>query len=975
MQKALLLLFLILGGVFRLPAQLAGQPEAAVRRYFAGYSLPNYAPKSAMRADSCRVDAAGRTLRVYANEAFCAQPFTPQSVRSIYKELSRCLPAPYNTYRLAVCSSAGTTIDELIPNLLREGQEDASRLWGKADYCGRPWVENLSRPHRPRHGLAGRHLVINASHGRYYRGGEWRWQRPHLFCTTEDLLTQSFVFPYLIPMLENAGAVVFTGRERDMQTAEAVVDNDAPGAPGAYEETAGADHHAWHTLKEVAGFAPVAGALTDSLEPFTQGTVRYAEATSRRTSPARVTWSPSLPRAGRYAVYVSYAARPNSVPDARYTVYHKGGRTQFCVNQQMGGGTWVYLGTFDFPEGQSREARVVLSNVSQSRGVVTADAVRFGGGMGQTARGTAGVSRLPRFLEGARYYAQWAGLPDSLLRRTDGTNDYADDLRARSYLTNHFAGGSTYLPGQRGRGVPFELSLALHSDAGVRRDGGIYGSLAVCTTVDGLGATEFPAGMSRKASLDYGAVLLHTVVSDLSRTFATDWTRRELWDRNYSETRVPDVPAAILEMFSHQNFRDMTYAHDPNFKFAMARAVYKATLRYVNALHGRRDCVVQPLPVRAFAARLTPGGEAELSWQAAVDSLEPTARPDAFVVYTRAGDEDFDNGRLVSGGATHVTLPVTPGVDYAFKVTAVNAGGESFPSEVLALRRARREEAPCLLLVNGFDRLSGPARVERADSLGFDLDADPGVARGATAAFAGRQLCFDPARAGQEGSGALGHCGDELAGKIIGGNTFDYPVLHGRALAAAGDYSYASCSREALAAGRVRLEDYAAVDYILGLQRDAPHNLLPYKTFDATVRRLLTDYLHGGGALLVSGAYIGSDMTSADERRFTADVLRFTPGGSLGREAGDAVSGLNLSIPLSRDLRPDAYPLPAVDVLRPAGSGTFTAFAYAGGQPAGVAYPGRDCRVLCMGFPFESIASAGVRAQAMGAIVRFLLER
>ena len=30
------------------------------------------------------------------------------------------------------------------------------------------------------------------------------------FCTTEDLFTQSFVIPYIIPMLENAGAIVYT---------------------------------------------------------------------------------------------------------------------------------------------------------------------------------------------------------------------------------------------------------------------------------------------------------------------------------------------------------------------------------------------------------------------------------------------------------------------------------------------------------------------------------------------------------------------------------------------------------------------------------------------------------------------------------------------------------------------------------------------------------------------------------------------
>ena len=51
-------------------------------------------------------------------------------------------------------------------------------------------------------------------------------QRPRLFCTTEDLFTQSFILPYVIPMLENAGANVYTPRERDTQKNEVIVDND-----------------------------------------------------------------------------------------------------------------------------------------------------------------------------------------------------------------------------------------------------------------------------------------------------------------------------------------------------------------------------------------------------------------------------------------------------------------------------------------------------------------------------------------------------------------------------------------------------------------------------------------------------------------------------------------------------------------------------------------------------------------------------
>lgn len=45
---------------------------------------------------------------------------------------------------------------------------------------------------------------------------------------------------------------------------------------------------------------------------------------------------PKFPEEGRYAVYVSYSTLENSVDDASYTVWHKGEKTEFRVNQQMG---------------------------------------------------------------------------------------------------------------------------------------------------------------------------------------------------------------------------------------------------------------------------------------------------------------------------------------------------------------------------------------------------------------------------------------------------------------------------------------------------------------------------------------------------------------------------------------------------------------------------------------------------------------
>ena len=69
-------------------------------------------------------------------------------------------------------------------------------------------------------------------------------------------------------------------------------------------------------------------------------------------------------------------------------------------------------------------------------------------------------------------------------------------------------------------------------------------------------------------------------------------------------------------------------------------------------------------------------------------------------------------------------------------------------------------------------------------------------------------------------NGSLGHSGNELEGMKIAGNTFDYPFIHGKAIQAAGKYSFVSCSDEAVENGLVTLEDYPVVDYILGLEKD-----------------------------------------------------------------------------------------------------------------------------------------------------------
>ncbi|WP_366516319.1 golvesin C-terminal-like domain-containing protein [Prevotella sp.] len=908
---------------------------------------------------SYNLDDRRRTLNVQLSPSFAAQDFTASSVRFYYKRLAKALPRPYNKYKLTIMAG-GMPIEQLVAG--SKCEKGMPNAWGKTEYEGAPWVMNDSRPYFVSHGLFDRHLSLWASHGRYYDGKKdrWKWQRPNLFGTTEDLFTQTIVIPYLIPMLENAGAVVFTPRERDWQKNEVIVDNGGRG----YVEDNGKE--TWKTAQE-KGFAYHAGTYRDGENSFTQGTARAVKATKK----ADVSWAsyqPNIPQGGKYAVYVSYQSLKNSVSDAQYIVMHKGQRTVFKVNQQMGGGTWVYLGTFDFDRGNNEFNRVVVTNSSSESGVVTTDAVRFGGGMGNIERGGS-CSGMPRCLEGARYSAQWAGAPYSVYSSKNGSDDYGDDINVRSNMTNWLAGGSTYVPTLEGKKVPIELSLAVHSDAGYTTvNDSIIGSLAICTTSFNDGRLN--SGVSRMVSHDFADSLLTGLQRDISGKYRK-WTRRYLWDRNYSETRKPEVPSAIIETMSHQNFADMRRGLDPNFRFTLARSLYKTILRFVNGNHSVPS-VVQPLPVSNFRIERNSSGGLRLSWIAEKDEQEPTAVPTSYIVYTSEDGMGFDNGTVVY--TSSFDFEAKKGVNYCFKVTALNRGGESFPSETLAAYLSKSAHAKDILVVDGFSRLSGPAVVDDYSRQGFDLGSDIGVSYGLTAGWNGRQQCFDKSRAGSEGEGSLGYCGDELAGRFIMGNNRDGSVCHVKDIAMSGAYNVVGCSLEALDNNLVKLDHYNLVDIAFGLQRNDGHSLVVYKTFSETLQSKLRSYAKSGGRILVSGAYVGSDMTQPHERSFMSDVLKTTFTGTDTNAGNNMVDGLGLSFDIIRQINDRHFAATSVDRIAACDGRSFAAMRYQDGSTAGVAYDGTDYKSFVMGYPYECINNVRTRQQVMKGLLGFLLK-
>ena len=948
-------------------------------------------------------------ILVSASEKFAYMPFRPSNVKRIYNAIAKILPSKYNGFSV-VCQVENRNIEDLIPNFYRTENAD-EKLRFKVASPVQPLIKNTSRPFQPENGMLNKHIALWQSHGLHFdqKSARWQWQRARVFQTVEDLYTQSFVLPYLVPMLENSGANVLLPRERDTQLNEVIVDNDSKDRDSRYREHN--DRKSWKT-GDGKGFANPNKTYLFGENPFELGTYKVIPSVFDVNESSRSEWMPSFPEAGLYAVYVSYKTLPNSVTDAHYTVYHRGGKTEFSVNQTMDGGTWLYLGHFFFDKGRNNQDKVVLTNYNSEDGkVVTADAVKFGGGMGNMARlplekttnsneptVSAGadkdlitpvyepeVSGYPRFAEGARYWLQWAGIPDSIYSLSKGKNDYTDDFQSRGNWVNYLIGGSSIAPNQKGLGVPVDLAFAFHSDAGTTPNDSIVGTLGISTIQNSIGQTVFQNGVSRWASRDLTDIVQTQIVNDVRKLYSPEWTRRGLWNKSYSESRVPEVPTMLLELLSHQNFADMRYGLDPRFRFSVSRAIYKGMLKYLSSVNNT-GYVVQPLPVDQFSCQFIDLNKAELRWIAVNDTLEPSAKAEQYIVYTRIDDGGFDNGVLVNTNGATVTLQ--PGKMYSFKVTAVNKGGESFPSEILSAYRAPNEKGE-VLVVNGFQRVSAPASF-KLDSIygGFLSDEDAGVPYLSDISFVGKQYEFKRSKPWiNDDAPGFGASHANFEGKVIAGNTFDYPYLHGKAIKEAG-YSFTSCSTKALLVGDIDITKFKILDLILGKQKQTyvgnAKKVAEFKTFPLALQQIIRTYCAKGGNLLLSGSYIASDLCEADhlvkeDRLFLENVLKIKFRTSKASVGGNVkiVSSPNryfrkMNLNYFDEPNATSYFVQSPDAIEPVGEGGFTICRYAENNlSAGVTYSGKY-KTCVFGFPFETIQQEKDRAKLMESVLSFL---
>jgi len=758
--------------------------------------------------------------------------------------------------------------------------------------------------------LSGKVVYLSPGHGftRSAPLNRWATQRPNTWAVVEDLISAEVLNQYLLPMLTGAGATVVPVREPDLNGRMVIVDD---GQAGYSEEGDGFEASAqpgWGTPPTPMG---------NAVEPFTLGTTRVMA--SARTATASATWTPEIPADGGYNVYVSYAADPSRAPDAHYVVKHAGGESHFRVNQRRHGGTWVLLGRFYFKAGLRPESGAVVAlNDTAEGGTVSLDAVRFGGGSGVIGDAAMGPLARPRYEESARYHVQFSGAPATVFAPT-GANALTNERNADVTARPRFA---AWLH-EEGEDAVY---VAWHTNASIT--GNVTGTEAYVYGPNPVDGTFNFTGVPGSDVL--AQALLDELARDMRREVDPSWRVRNLRSANLGEvnpTHNPEMPSVLLEVAYHDNVADSNRLKEPAVRRVAARAILQGLIKYYAARDGV-PVVLPPEAPTAVAALNGAGGTVEVRWAAPPANPDEEGRdaPTAYRVYQSADGLGWDDGVEETGTSFTTTLP--PGTVRYFRVAALNAGGEGFPSATVGVRTPGGSESP-VLVVNGFERLdAAQACAEPLDA--YDLEA--------------------PVR---------------LLVETMNDGT--YVRRHGAALATAGS-AFDSATRAAVAAGLVTVgATYPVVDWFTG--RGGVGGARPSREEQDALRAFVMQ----GGHLLLSGSHVATALAvgSAEDQAFLADVLRAAPGSGAPLFSLEGVPGGWLEqltgVGLDDGVR-GAYSVGVTDVLTAAPGGA-PVLRYPGTEWAAGVASAPNGQVLLLGVPFEGIVSASRRADLMSAFL------
>lgn len=737
--------------------------------------------------------------------------------------------------------------------------------------------------------LRGKTIYVSAGHGWQWGkdysssyAARWHTQRPAYQEFIEDHNNAEAVTQYFIRYLEQAGATVIPVRERDWAPFSLIADNDA-GAP-IYVETGGP----WQT---------------GTRKGYNESTYRFAT-TVTGTATATATWTLDVPQRGVYALYAWVYPGANRAADARYTIQTAGGPVTVTLDQRLRQPTWRYLGSFPFYVGP---VTVTLENVSATAGkAVIADALRLGGGtfddLGGIQTTATYAPNKPWWEVATFYFAQRMGMSPELW-------SYYNDVVSRPYFArwNHAGSGED------------ALYISWHTNG--------YNGTARGTTTYVHNGETYPR---TAGSLDLQRIVHEELVYDIRVGWDPGWIDRGMKQANLGELRMlwdsdpaNRMPGILLEVAFHDNPDDAMALKNPRFNQLAARAVYQGIVHYFEQRDGI-ELVELPEPPTHLAVQNVGNGALRVSWRPSpTDTLG--LRGDAATAYHVYVSEDgfaWSAPLLVTGTEALLT-DLLPGEVRFVRVTGLNAGGESFPTETLG---ARVGNTPPLLIVNGYDKLNAYGLVPEVDPVeGFNL-----------------RMWVDKMNRG------------------------DYVVHHGLATPLA--YAWDSASNEAVRDGDVTLAPYAMVDWILGRESTDDNG-----TLDATERARLRAYLQNGGSLLISGSELAWDLAAnGRDPAFLRDALATAYVAdsaatllSFAASAGP-FAGLG-ELPFDA---PEEYLVDSPDVIAPL-NGAQAALLYSGVTTGAAAvYRSAGCtHVLVLGFPFETL-----RAEARPAVMARALD-
>jgi hypothetical protein len=416
------------------------------------------------------------------------------------------------------------------------------------------------------------------------------------------------------------------------------------------------------------------------------------------------------------------------------------------------------------------------------------------------------------------------------------------------------------------------------------------------------------------------------------------------------QDRIGNVAGFFFEGLFHDNIADSNAYKDGKFRYAAARGIVNGLIQYYGGT------VFPPEPVTALRVKNIGNNQVRLEWNRGPVGNTTNRIGSAatnFRVFKSTNGYGFDNGVDV-GNNTAYTMTLSPGVPTYLRVSATNGAGISIPSETLA-SRVPTADNQTILLVNGFhrdDKFLPPVRTQ--SSIG-----------GCTPPF-NTYREMDPRKY----------------------QSLNYTVQHANSIAAKGGYGIDSCSNDAINLGQYLLSDYNIVVWIGGQQAEADTSDNVNDTaFRPAEQTALTNYLVGGGCLMISGSELAWDFgrpgVSFTNQTFLAEYLKAglsNDDANTYNALGNAGIFTGLGTVNFDNGSGTTYDVSLPDVLSPV-RGSTACMSYSGGVggTAAIQYAGafgnsaETGKLVYMGFPFETITNETTRNNVMSRVLDFFL--